>query len=181
MVLKCIYLKLHVQLLIYCEDCFNIVIQYVTPLTFSYNTLTLLKCPYFYFFFFIYLFLTDTFRSFMPAQPLLYGYICFIFHENLTAKRETPVPVLLYIKLIKPMSSIRPLQRVLRLALTPRWCWGDPWRNRDSRHLYLLWNYEPITQYLLYVGNPRQRLVFLLLYRLLAFWKSNLKVIAFKK
>lgn len=102
------------------------------------------------------------------------------FDKNLTAKMNTPVPVLLYIKLIKPMSSIRPLQGVLRLAPTPRWCWGDPWGNRASRHLYLLSNYEPITQYLLYVGNPRQRLVFLPFYSLLV-GKSEQKAITQKK
>lgn len=97
------------------------------------------------------------------------------FNKSLTATRKTPVPVLLYIKLIKSMSSIHPLQGVLRTALTPRWCREDPWRDGDSRHLYLLWNYKPITQYLLYVGNPRQRLVFLLYFiGSLPSWKSHL-------
>ena len=71
-------------------------------------------------------------------SPLLKFWIFTFFKKNLTAKRKTRVPLLLFIKLIKPMSSIRPLQGVLRLDLTPQWCRGDPWRSRDSRHLHLL-------------------------------------------
>lgn len=91
----------------------------------GFSCLTQVKChtiPFhlFYLFLFLvfppchYFYVSHANSSFVPQ-------ICYIFNKTLTAKRKPPVPFLLYIKLIKLVSSIRPLQGVLRLALAPQW------------------------------------------------------------